>query len=880
MPILLNQLRLLAFSAVFCAVWFNAAIGRPLEALGAVKRTVLVLYGDRLSIPAMKTTEQGLMAGLSRGQPEDLEIFSEYLDLTRFPAAQYGDDLVRYLRARYAARKPDVVIAVGSSALELALAHREELFPAVPVVFANVDHREVEGREMPPNVTGLWMAWDYQRTVELALQLQPEIREIVCVAGTGTQEQHWNDEARKVLEHFAPRVRTRWLDQLPLPAVLDEVARLPLDSVVFYVPMLRDGAGKSVSPFEVARQLAEASRVPVYGLSGPQLEQGIIGGALLDFSEIGHKTAALAFRVLAGEKPPTLTPPDPATNPLLINWRALKKWHVSESRIPKEATVRYRNPSLWERHRGLILATAAVVGLQSVLIVGLIVQRSRRKRVERSLRDSEERMSLAAEAANLGMWVWDVGRDEVWTTDKGRALFGIEPDTHLDYATLISRVHPEDRAARDAAIRRAIETRGEYAMDYRVVLLDGTLRWIGARGHCMNIGDNRGIRLLGVSMDVTAEKLAQDALRESEARFRTLANTAPVMIWMSGPDKLCTFFNKGWLDFTGRPLEQELGNGWAEGVHREDFDRCFEVYVNSFDARQPFTMEYRLRRSDGEYRWVLDIGTPRFAHDGTFIGYIGSCIDITQRKQAEAEARQHREEIAYLSRVAIMGEMAGSLAHELNQPLGAIVTNAGAALRFLERDSLSGDQLREVLQDIVADGRRASEVIHTIKGMGRKEEGARQLLHLNDVIAEVLRLMRSDALAHDCTVLTELRPALPQVEANLVQLQEVFLNLIVNAFEASKEVPRARRRVIIRTERDGDGAVRACVRDFGTGLPADIPERVFDRFFSTKREGMGIGLFIARSIVVAHGGTLWAENAEGGGAQFWLRLPASKEIGV
>jgi two-component system sensor kinase FixL len=291
-------------------------------------------------------------------------------------------------------------------------------------------------------------------------------------------------------------------------------------------------------------------------------------------------------------------------------------------------------------------------------------------------------------------------------------------------------------------------------------------------------------------------------------------------------------------------------------------------------------MEYRLRRSDGEYRWVLDNGTPRFAPDGTFLGYIGSCIDITERKQAEAEALQHRAELAHLSRVAIMGEMAGSLAHELNQPLGAIVTNAGAALRFLERDSLSDEKLREVLQDIVADGRRASEVIRTIKGMGRKEEGARQLLHLNDVIAEVLRLMRSDALAHDCTVSTELRPALPKVEANLVQLQEVFLNLIVNAFEASKEVPRVRRRVIISTERDGDGAVRACVRDFGNGLPTDLPERVFDRFFSTKREGMGIGLFIARAIVIAHGGTLYAENAEGGGAQFWVQLPISKELGV
>src|SRR5260221_139186 len=154
-------------------------------------------------------------------------------------------------------------------------------------------------------------------------------------------------------------------------------------------------------------------------------------------------------------------------------------------------------------------------------------------------------------------------------------------------------------------------------------------------------------------------------------------------------DKGRALFGIG-LDFTGRPVDQDLGNGWAECVHREAFDRRFEVYVNSFDARQPFTMEYRLRRSDGEYRWVLDIGTPRFAPDGTFLGYIGSCIDITARKQPEAEARQHREEIDHLTRAAIMGETAGSFAHEWNQPLGAIVTNAGAARRFLDRDRLSG----------------------------------------------------------------------------------------------------------------------------------------------------------------------------------------------
>src|SRR5437764_13902357 len=165
------------------------------------------------------------------------------------------------------------------------------------------------------------------------------------------------------------------------------------------------------------------------------------------------------------------------------------------------------------------------------------------------------------------------------------------------------------------------------------------MRWIASHGSVEF--DERGKPVLarGVSRDITKRKIAEEELRESEARFRTVADAAPVLIWMSGPDKLCTFFNKGWLDFTGRKLEQELGNGWIEGVHADDFAHCLDSYKNSFDAHQPFTMEYRLRRSDGEYRWVLDSGTPRFAPNGAFLGYIGSCIDITERKRGEEKFR-------------------------------------------------------------------------------------------------------------------------------------------------------------------------------------------------------------------------------------------------
>ena len=483
-------------------------------------------------------------------------------------------------------------------------------------------------------------------------------------------------------------------------------------------------------------------------------------------------------------------------------------------------------------------------------------------------------MSLAADAANVGVWVWDVAKDEVWMMKSGRALLGFAPDTHLDYAALHARVHPEDRPAREAAVKRAIETRGEYQVEYRVLPPEGGLRWIAARGRCVSTGNGQAMRLIGVSMDVTAQKQAQEALRESEARFRTVADTAPVMIWMSGTDKLCNFFNEGWLDFTGRTMEQELGNGWSEGVHREDFSHCLEVYVNSFDSRRPFTMEYRLRRRDGEYGWVLDKGTPRFAADGAFIGYIGSCIDITERKQAELEAAQQRAELGHLSRVSLMGEMAMSLAHELNQPLTAIVTNASAAQRFIARGDMDPDELRELLADIAADGRRAGEIIRSIKGMVRKVESERRALDVNEVIADVLRLVRADALAHGCTLATELEPALPPVLGDAVQLQQVLLNLIINAFDAIRKTPSDPCRVEIASRCVDAKIVELSVRDFGPGLPADAPTRVFERFYSTKHDGLGMGLAIARSIIEAHAGTLGAENADGGGARFWFRVPA------
>jgi PAS domain S-box-containing protein len=374
--------------------------------------------------------------------------------------------------------------------------------------------------------------------------------------------------------------------------------------------------------------------------------------------------------------------------------------------------------------------------------------------------------------------------------------------------------------------------------------------------------------------DITERRLAEERLRESEARFQAMADTAPVLIWMTGTDGLCNYFNKPWLEFTGRTTEQEVGTGWIQGVHPDDVQGCFEGFLPAFHARKPFRMRYRLRRGDGDYRWLMESGIPRYTGAGEFAGYIGSNIDITDLKHAEEEReRLHRLEadLAHINRVSMMGELTASLAHEINQPIAAALMDARTCVRWLRRDTPDVAEGCEAASRIINDATRAAEIVDRVRSLYRRDTSERELLDLNEIIRVMIVLLRDKANQSSISIRTELDPGLPLITADRVQLQQVLMNLMLNGIEAMKD---ASGELTVTSKRTEDGQVLISVSDSGIGLPVGEVERIFEAFFTTKPQGTGMGLSISRRIIESHGGRLWAASNSGRGATFQFTLPS------
>jgi len=368
---------------------------------------------------------------------------------------------------------------------------------------------------------------------------------------------------------------------------------------------------------------------------------------------------------------------------------------------------------------------------------------------------------------------------------------------------------------------------------------------------------------------------AEETLREREERIGLAAESANLALWTIDFRRRESWMNdKGRELFGFAPNEHLSREVFLARVHPEDRKTVNGAIESARTGSQRrFEIEYRLLRPDGETLWLISRGRYLRNNQGQLSEMMGVAMDVTAQVKSNLELRLQREEMTRLSRVSLMGELTASLAHELNQPLAAIASNAAAGKRFLARGALDIVMFEQLLGDIFRDARRAGGVIHGIHQFVRKGEENRKAVEINEIILEVLRLLHSDLVGRSTTVETNLSPDLATVNADPIHLQQVLLNLIMNALEAMQDTPVDNRRILISTCAN-DGFVEVSVRDHGVGLPQDEPDKIFAHFFSTKPDGMGMGLKIVRSIVEYHGGELGAENLQDG-ARFYFRWPTS-----
>jgi PAS domain S-box-containing protein len=370
--------------------------------------------------------------------------------------------------------------------------------------------------------------------------------------------------------------------------------------------------------------------------------------------------------------------------------------------------------------------------------------------------------------------------------------------------------------------------------------------------------------------------VSEAELQDSATTLTLAADAASLGFWTRDLARDCFWASPHWRTLFGFSASEPVdGDAVLQRVHADDRACVARGFGLAPGAQGGNETVFRVELGGGKVRWVSSHGRVEFGAVGKPLAIRGVSLDITAQKQAELDIAQKRKEVTYLARVAMLGELSGAMAHELNQPLTSILINAGAAHLFLaQRADPELDVLRDIMQDIMEEDRRAGDIIKRLRGLFGKDEIVRHALAVNDLVSDVARVLRNDLINHSVTLRMELTQDLPPVLADRVQLQQVLINLVLNACDAMDGMAPPEREVTVRTARCDDGAVQVTVADQGTGIQPGGLEKIFESFYTTKERGMGLGLSICRNIVSANGGRLWAENHAGPGASFHFNLPS------
>lgn len=501
------------------------------------------------------------------------------------------------------------------------------------------------------------------------------------------------------------------------------------------------------------------------------------------------------------------------------------------------------------------------------------------EQVEAQLRATATRLRVALESSRVGTWTWDMVNNTVLWDDYLQRLFGYEPGTFpATYEAFLNSIHPDDRERVRNDGMQLINSLDHFDNEFKIIWPDNSIHVIASRGVVYRDLMHGTAHMTGVCWDMSEYKYAEEALRESEEKFRSIVETTNEWIWAIDLNFQHTYSNPSVYTILGYTPEEMIGKSTASLVHEEEWPRISRMLMQCVAENTGWSnLIVCMKHKDGSERYLESTAVPKLNCDGKLIGFRGADRDITERKRTEEWARQHQQELTHVSRINFMGEMASALAHELNQPLAAIVNYTSGCVRRLETSFSEQTQMLHAMRQVIMQAERAGEIIHRMKDFVRKGKLYYEVVNINDVIHEIITLTNYEITQMATALKLNLANDLLPVRIDRIQIQQVVLNLLRNAIDAMQENKIVNPEIILRSEKLTADTIEISVLDNGPGIASDLENKLFEPYFTTKPHGMGMGLAICRTIIEAHGGHLAVRpNPVGGGTWFYFTLPVVK----